>query len=109
MTSRRLELLVFEAVTRAGRREPEPPPTRKQQKKMKAKLDELRTKLADRKEARRPRRSRPMREPRYDEVYAEGVAWLDSLADGAPEEHEGILEIDESVWRSDTRTDRGDP
>lgn len=23
---------------------------------------------------------RPFREPRYDDVYAEGVAWLDSLA-----------------------------
>jgi|GEM_PF-6012327 len=30
----------------------------------------------------KPKRTKPMREPRYDNVYTEGVEWLDSLAGG---------------------------
>ena len=102
------EILMFEAAEPAEKAEQEAPKTARQKKKAKAKLEQLRAKLAERRAGREPRRSTPMRQPRYDEVYAEGVVWLEKLAGEPPREHEGTLEIDDSVWRSETRGSRGD-
>lgn len=42
-------------------------------------------------------------EPIYDEVFEEGVAWLDSLAGFEVSPSSGVLEIDESLWKSEQR------
>ena len=38
-------------------------------------------------------RGKPVPPPRYDEVFAEGMRWLDSLAGPPIRESEGTLEI----------------
>jgi len=60
-------------------------------------------------------RRNPVRGPRpgcvvpppapIDAVFSDGIRWLDTLAGTpVPEIHDGILEFDPSVWRSDMRT-----
>ena len=44
-------------------------------------------------------------QPRYDEVYTKGVAWLDSLAGTPISEETGILNIDDSVFKSPGRSE----
>lgn len=103
------DLLVFEPLEPTEKFEPLPPPTKKEKKQARARIEALREKLAERQAAREPRRTKPMRSPRYDDVYTDGVAWLDELAGESPPEHEGVMSIDDSVWRSETRGGRGDP
>jgi hypothetical protein len=43
--------------------------------------------------------------PRYDEIYFNGLEWLDSLAGDPIEPEEGTLEITEDIWKSPFRTD----
>ena len=67
--------------------------------------------LAERKGAlrtfkkRKPKLIYPVANPRYDEIYDEGVKWLDSLA--GPEFSEGTITVhfSEEVWDSVTRKD----
>jgi hypothetical protein len=43
--------------------------------------------------------------PRYDDVYFEGVKWVESLAGDPIEPEEGILDIPDEFWKSSLRTD----
>lgn len=43
--------------------------------------------------------------PRYDDIYFEGVEWVESLADDPIEPEEGILDIPDEFWKSPIRTD----
>ena len=43
--------------------------------------------------------------PRYDQVFAEGVAWLDGL-EGPKDEGSGILKFSGEVWKSRARSDQ---
>ena len=43
--------------------------------------------------------------PRYDDVYFEGVKWIESLADDPIKPEEGTLEISPDFWKSAFRTD----
>ena len=45
----------------------------------------------------------PVKNPRYDDVYFEGIAWLDSLAGEPFSEGEYIAEFSEEVWKSAAR------
>ena len=45
----------------------------------------------------------PVKKPRYDSIYEEGVAWLDSLAGPSVPEGENVVEFSDSVWKSVTR------
>jgi hypothetical protein len=45
----------------------------------------------------------PVKHPRYDEVYASGIAWLESLAGEPLQEGEHIAEFSEQVWKSPSR------
>jgi hypothetical protein len=83
--------------------EKRPLPTARQIKKRQAKIADVREKLEERRANRPPRRSKPMIDPRYDDVYSKGVEWLDSLAGDPVEPKSGILEIDPSIWHSETR------
>jgi hypothetical protein len=44
--------------------------------------------------------------PRYDEVFAQGIAWLDTLAGDAVPTVEGEVEFSPDIWKS---PGRGDP
>jgi hypothetical protein len=46
--------------------------------------------------------------PRYDEVFARGVQWLDSLAGEQSGELEGEASFTDDVWTSDARGERRD-
>jgi len=43
--------------------------------------------------------------PRYDDVYFEGVEWVESLADDPIRPEEGTVEIPDDFWKSSLRTD----
>jgi hypothetical protein len=47
-----------------------------------AKKEAVLAKLAERRRLRTPRRTTSMREPRYDDVYVEGLRWLDEIGEG---------------------------
>ena len=47
--------------------------------------------------------------PIYDDVYLEGIQWLDSLAGQPVQETSGSLVVDESVWKSRARGERDVP
>ena len=56
--------------------------------------------------ARRAARLSVHVEPMYDEVFYEGVRWLDDLAGKPmPEKEAGELEISDSAWKDRARTD----
>ena len=46
---------------------------------------------------------KPVKKPRYDDVYHEGIAWLDSLAGPQFAEGEYTVEFSDEVWKSATR------
>lgn len=56
-------------------------------------------------EARQRKFVRPEPPPRYDQLYAEGVAWLDSLAGDEISPSHGSLHFDQSIWKSRARGD----
>ncbi len=74
-------------------------------KKFKKRIQELRKKNAKRTSAdrRTTQLINPVTSPRYDDVYYEGLNWLDSLA--GPPLKEGELEatFSDYVWKSSTR------
>jgi len=77
----------------------------KKQKTLKANLSNLRMQNAERLSAKRnnPLVAPPM-SPRYDEVYFEGMKWLDSLAGGKIPEGDKDVVFSESIWKSPSRS-----
>lgn len=51
----------------------------------------------------RSRLINPVSRPRYDDVYSDGMAWLDSLAGDEFSEDERNVEFSDDVWKSSTR------
>lgn len=45
----------------------------------------------------------PVKNPRYDEIYEEGIVWLDDLAGQQLTPGEKTAEFSEDVWKSSTR------
>ena len=45
----------------------------------------------------------PVNNPRYDQVYHQGLAWLDSLAGPQMVSEEGVVKFSKDVWKSSTR------
>lgn len=74
----------------------------KKKKKFKERMHELQEKYKNRQQKDRELIS-PVKSPRYDDVYYEGVAWLDSLAGEQFSESEQVVEFSEEVWKSTTR------
>lgn len=72
------------------------------QKKLRERLKALREQSSARHAASRPRLVK-LEQPRYDEVFDQGVAWLGTLA--GPELPEGnlVAEFSDDVWTSSTR------
>lgn len=50
----------------------------------------------------------PVKNPRYDDVYHEGMAWLDNLAGPQFTEGEYTVEFSDQVWKSATRKGKGE-
>ena len=45
----------------------------------------------------------PVKNPRHDEVYEEGIAWLDDLAGPKLTSGEKVAEFSDDVWKSPAR------
>jgi hypothetical protein len=81
---------------------PAPERTTRQKKKFAERAAALRAKLAEMERARAEHP--PLKpQPRYDEVFTEGTAWLDGLAGTPPAPYDAVAAIDPSVW------EHGDP
>jgi hypothetical protein len=81
---------------------PLPAISRTKIKKLKARIEQIY-------EERKAREQRefvvPDPPPLYDEVYFQGVEWLDQLAGSPIEETRGKLTFDDSIWKSPGRRD----
>jgi len=90
--------------------EPKPERSRKQEKRQQERLRQARASISERLKAKREERAaRPVAPPpRYDDVFFDGVAWLDKLAGPPPSDDSKELSFDDSVWTSPTRGERRD-
>ena len=81
--------------------------THRQMKKRKELLRDMRNKvrvlIENQKSEKASRLTTP--QPRYDEVFHEGVKCLDSLSDESIESIEGELEFSDNIWKSTWRYD----
>jgi len=76
----------------------------KKQKTLKANLRNLRIQNTERLSAKRKNSLvTPPISPRYDEVYFEGLKWLDSLAGEKIQEGEKDVSFSDSIWKSPSR------
>jgi hypothetical protein len=79
----------------------QPTSTKKRKADMKALKEQIQSKLAEKKlQKARIKYSDP---PRYDDVFFEGVKWLDSLAGDPVQEQEGEISFSEDIWKSPAR------
>lgn len=79
----------------------------KRKKLKKEAIDALKSKIAMKHAEMKDKRKewKNFTPPRYDEVYFQGVAWVESLAGEPLEPEEGILEIPDEFWKSSFRCD----
>lgn len=68
-----------------------------------AQLEDARRRIAESFAKKQVERTAPPQ--RYDEVFFEGIKWLDSLAGEPPPELKGEVEVDPSIWKSSGRGD----
>lgn len=81
-----------------------PPLSKRQQRARADALQALKSKVRERLSQRTPlQRVAPA--PRYDEVFAAGTDWLDSLAGEPVRPQDGELVMDESIWKSSQRSE----
>lgn len=77
------------------------PSPKKRKADMKALKEKIQAKLSEKKlQKSQIKYSEP---PRYDEVFFEGVKWLDSLAGDPVQEQEGEISFSEDIWKSPAR------
>ena len=69
---------------------------------MKNLKEQIQTKLAEKR--LKKEKSSPPIPPRYDDVFFEGVKWLDSLAGEPVQPEEGEITFSNSIWKSPART-----
>ena len=80
------------------------PLSKKKKENLKAKMRDLRLKSAEKLAAKRKRRLvKPPISSRYDDVYFEGLEWLDSLAGAKMPEGEKEAVFSDSIWKSPAR------
>jgi hypothetical protein len=106
------EPLVFEAAPQAGEvgqapdRSAAVPRSVRERRRLQVQQEERRAHvqaLLHEKLQKRPHPATPP--PRYDEVYAEGLAWLERAAGEPPAPGEGELVVDPTIWKSSSRQD----
>ncbi len=76
--------------------------TKKRKADMKTLKEQIQLKLAEKK--LKKEQTIPSRAPLYDEVFFEGVRWLDSLAGEPVESQEGEITFSKTIWKSPART-----
>lgn len=74
----------------------------KKKKKLKERMRVLQEKHKNR-EPKEVRLVNPVKNPRYDDIYEEGIAWLDDLAGQQLTPGEKVAEFSDEVWKSSTR------
>jgi hypothetical protein len=75
---------------------------KKRKADMKTLKEQIQLRLAEKK--LKKQQTIPSRPPRYDEVFFEGVRWLDSLAGEPVEPQEGEITFSKTIWKSPART-----
>jgi hypothetical protein len=84
-------------------------PTRsvRQEKKRVERLAQVKGDIKEKLEALRAERAKytVSRPPRYDNVFFEGLSWLDQLGNTGESSVDGEAEFEDDVWKSDTRGD----
>jgi hypothetical protein len=111
------EYLVFEgeepAIEEVGKASAEPEGAKlswKQRKAKEAKLAALRKQVRERLAERVSNAPAPVSpQPRYDEVFFEGLRWLDELAGSSIEPTEAEAVFSDDIWKSGTRGGREVP
>lgn len=73
--------------------------SKKKKKLLKQRLRELGEKYKNRQQKEAPLVN-PVPSPQYDDVYFEGLAWLDSLAGPPLSEGEYEVEFSDEIWKS---------
>ncbi len=74
----------------------------KKKKQFKERMRELRTRYKNR-ERKDRKLINPVKDARYDDVYDEGMRWLDSLAGEPLRDGEHVVRFSDEVWKSPTR------
>ncbi len=74
----------------------------RKKKQFKERMRELRTRYKNR-ERKDRKLLNPVKDARYDDVYAEGMSWLDSLAGEPLRDGEQVVQFSDEVWKSPTR------
>lgn len=74
----------------------------KKKKKFRERMRRLRAKYENR-ERKAPKLVNPVKNACYDDVYDEGMNWLDSLAGEPLPEGEHVVQFSGEVWKSPTR------
>lgn len=93
---------------KAAPEQPAPPALRadslsaKKQKVLAERMQALRQ-AAKSRPTRKSKLINPVRNPRHDEVYAAGIAWLDEIAGAPLTSGDHVAEFDAEVWKSQTR------
>jgi hypothetical protein len=83
-----------------------PKQARTERESLRALRDRVRHRLA---EARTSGTAPVVLPPRYDDIFAQGQQWLDSLAGRELEAGEATMVVDEDVWKSRGRREPGIP
>ncbi|MBW1803742.1 MAG: hypothetical protein JRJ85_23790 [Deltaproteobacteria bacterium] len=70
-------------------------------------IEDLKKKIVEKHQELREREKawRDFTPPRYDEIYFEGVEWVETLAGEPLGPEEGMLDIPDEFWKSEFRTD----
>lgn len=74
----------------------------KKKKQFKERMRELRTRYKNR-ERKERKLLNPVKDARYDDVYDEGMRWLDSLAGEPLRDGKHVVRFSDEVWKSPTR------
>lgn len=74
----------------------------RKKKQFKERMRELRTKYKNR-EREEQKLINPIKGARYDDIYNEGMSWLDSLAGEPLRDSKHVVRFSDEVWKSPTR------
>lgn len=84
----------------------QPDLTKRQQKKRKERVDDYRQKIQARLKQKKKKLIFP--KPNYDEVFEQGVEWIEALAGDEIEPTTGTLHFSNDIWKSEARRDPDD-
>ncbi len=74
----------------------------RQKERFKERMRELRTRYKNR-ERKDRKLTNPIKDARYDDVYDEGMNWLDSLAGEPLRDGKHVVRFSDEVWKSPAR------